>query len=55
MAELARQTNLAGGQDSQSLHMETRNGVWLSDIPHCLNGTELSWEEFRDIFALDMG
>ena len=28
--------------------METRNGAWLSAVPHRLNGTELSREEFRD-------
>ena len=24
------------------------NGAWISDLPHHLNGTELSWEEFWD-------
>ena len=29
-----------------------RNGAWLSAAPHCLNGTELSREEFRDNLRL---
>ena len=35
--------------------MATSNGVWLTAIPHHLNGTELSWEEFRDKFCLRYG
>ena len=34
------------------LHMATSNGAWLSAIPHRLNGTELSREEFRDYICL---
>ena len=32
--------------------MATRNGAWLSAVPHLLNGTELSREEFRDNLRL---
>ena len=46
MAELDRQKDLTGVQESQCFHMSTSNGAWISAIPHCLNGTELYWEEF---------
>ena len=32
-----------------------RNGAWLSAVPHRLNGTELSREEFRDNLRLRYG
>ena len=48
LADLARQKELAGGQERYRLHRATVNGAWLSSVPHCLNGTELSREEFRD-------
>ena len=35
--------------------METRSGAWLSAVPHRLNGTELSREEFRDNLCLKYG
>ena len=35
-------------QEKKRLHWATRNGAWLSAVPRRLNGTELSWEEFRD-------
>ena len=37
------------------LHMVTRNGAWLTAVPHRLNGTELSWEKFRDNLRLRYG
>ena len=55
LAELARQNELVGGQERNRLHRETRNGVWLSAVPHRLNGTELSQEEFRDNLCLRYG
>ena len=55
MEELARQKELAGGQERKRLHRETRNGAWLIDVPHFLNGTELSWEEFWDNIRLRYG
>ena len=42
MADLDKQKDMTGGQYRKHLHMETNNGVCLSDIPHCLNITELS-------------
>ena len=48
LGELARRKELIGGQDSNRLHRATINGAWLSAVPHHLNGTELSLEEFRD-------
>ena len=52
MVELDRRKELAGGQEINRLHRATRNGVWLSTVPHRLNGTELSREEFRDNLRL---
>ena len=52
LGEISRQKKLAEGQERNRLHRTTRNGVWLSTVPHRLNGTELSREEFRDNFRL---
>ena len=35
--------------------METSNGAWISSVPHRLNVTELSREEFRDNVCLRYG
>ena len=45
----------AGHQEKNRLHRATRNGACLSDVPHRLNGTEFSWEEFRDNLRLRYG
>ena len=37
------------------LRMETRNGACLSAVPHRINGTELSQEEFGDNLCLRYG
>ena len=50
--DLARQKELAGGQDRNLLHRETSNGACLSAIPPLLNGTEFSSEEFQDNLCL---
>ena len=55
LGELARQKELAGGQERNRLHRETRNGACLSAVPHRLNSTELSRKEFRDILRLIYG
>ena len=55
LGELARRKELAGGQEKNRLHRETRNGAWLSDVPHRLNGMELYCEEFRDNIYLSYG
>ena len=52
LADLARQKDFAGGQESNRLHRATINGAWLSAVPHRLNGTDLSREEFQDNFCL---
>ena len=55
LGELDRRKELTGGQEINRLHMDTRNGAWLSAVPHCLNGMELSWEEFWDNLRLRYG
>ena len=54
LGEVARQKELAGIQERNHLHRATRNGAWLSDVPHRLNGTELFCEEFRIIVRSQM-
>ena len=39
MADMARQKELAGGQYRNRFCRATRNGAWLSSVPHHLNGT----------------
>ena len=42
-----------GGQDQSRIDQEMRNGACLTDVPHHLNGTELSQEEFwENLFLL---
>ena len=55
LGDLARQKELAGGQERKRLHRATRNGAWLSAVPHHLNGTELSREELRHNICLKYG
>ena len=55
LGEVARQKKQAGGQERNRLHRATRNGAWLCAVPHRLNGTELSREEFRDNLRLRYG
>ena len=55
LGEVSRRKGLAGGQERNRLHRATRNGAWLSAVTHRLNGTELSWEEFRDNLRLRYG
>ena len=55
MAELARRKKLAGVQERNHFNGATRDGAWLSDVPHHLNGTELSRKEFRDNLRLRYG
>ena len=47
ISELFERQEQAGQQEKNRLHKATRNGAWLSAVPHRLNGTELSREEFR--------
>ena len=55
LGDLARRKYLAGGQERNRLHRATKNGAWLSSVPHRNSGTELSWEEFRDNLRLRYG
>ena len=55
MADLAQQKEIEGGQERKRLYRETRNGEWLSAIPHCLNVIELSREGFQDNICLRYG
>ena len=52
LAELARKKELAGDQERNHIHRATMNGSWLNDVPHRLNGTEFSREEFQYNFRL---
>ena len=53
--EVYRLQEIAGGQERKCIHRATRNGAWLSTVPHRLNGTELSREEFQDNLRLRYG
>ena len=55
LSELDRQKYLAGVQERKRLHRETRNGAWLSAVPHRLNGKKVSWEEFQHNLRLRYG
>ena len=55
LGDLTRRKYLAGGQERNRLHRATRNGSWLSVVPHHFNGTEFLWEEFQDKLRLRYG
>ena len=55
LAEIYKRQDQAGGQERNCLHRATRNGAWLSAVPHRLNGAELSWEELQDNLCLRYG
>ena len=55
LSELFKRQEQAGRQEKNRLHRATRNGAWLSAVPHHLNGTEFSREEFRDNLRLRYG
>ena len=55
MSDLFERQEKAGRQEKNHLHRATSNGAWLSAVPHRLNGTELSWEEFWDNLCLRCG
>ena len=46
------QKELADEAGLNCLQQEMENGAWLTAIPHHLNGTELSWEEFQENILL---
>ena len=47
-AVLTIRKELADGAVLNCLRQATENGAWLTAIPHCLNVTVLSREEFQD-------
>ena len=55
LSELYNWQEHVGGQEKNRLNRATRNGAWLSAVPHRLNGTELSREEFWDNLRLRYG
>ena len=55
ISELYDRQEKDGSQEKNRLHRATRNGAWLSDVPHRLNVMELSPEEFRDNVCLRYG
>ena len=55
LGDVARQKDLAGGQERNRLHRVMSNEACLSAVPHRLNGTELSREELRDNIRLGYG
>ena len=55
IGDLARQKELSGGQERNRINRATRNGEWISSVPHRLNSTEFSQEEFRDNLRLRYG
>ena len=52
---LMRQKYLADRAGLNRLRRATYNGDCLTATPHCLNGTELSREEFQDNILLQYG
>ena len=55
LGKVARKKEMAGGQERNRLHRATRNGAWLSAVPHRLNGTEMYREELQDNLRLRYG
>ena len=55
LAKIYKRQEQAGDQEKNQLHRATRNGSWISAVPHRLNGTELSQEKFRDNLCLRYG
>ena len=55
LREVDRRKELSGVQERNRLHRATRNGAWISAVPHRINGTELSLEEFWDNLCLRYG
>ena len=53
--ELASKKEHEFGQERNRIHRTTRNGAWLSAVPHRIKGTEFSQEEFRDNLSLRYG
>ena len=54
-AVLSIRKDLADGAGLNRLRKTTENGDWLVSIPHRLNGTNFSWEEFQNNILLQYG
>ena len=52
LGEVPAWKELAGVQERNRFHMAMSNRAWLSAVPHRLNGTKLSQEEFWDNLRL---
>ena len=52
---LLRQKELVDRAGLNRLRRATDNGAWLAAIPHCLNGTYFSSEEFQNNLLLRYG
>ena len=55
LSEVFRRKDQAEGRERNRLHRATRNGAWLSAVPHHHNSIELSREKFRDNLRLRYG
>ena len=54
-AVLLIRKELAYGAGLNRLWQATKNGAWLTAIPHCLNGTDFSREKIQDNLLLWYG
>ena len=52
---LSRKKEMADGAVVNRLWRATDNGAWITVIPHCLNGMELSWKEIQENLLLRYG
>ena len=55
LGEMVHPKEQARYQERNRLHRATRNGTWISAVPHRLNSTELSWGGFLDNLCLRYG
>ena len=46
---------MIGSNERNRLHRATRNGAWLSALPHRINGSELSREKIWDNLCFRYG
>ena len=54
-AKIFNRNDQAGGQEKNRFRRATSNRAYISAVHNRLNGTELSWEEFRDNLHLRYG
>ena len=51
-SEVGRQTEESQGQEKNFLHRETRNGAWITAVPHLLNRADFHREKSLDNLCL---